>query len=1013
MPIVDRPNGNTFIPSTGMALPFVQTGFQIRTGFYITNSGNVGIDLCFNRNNDYIAFTFPSGLKESEVSSINIPRGQCKYIEFDYTAYMDIFSGPKGSSGPAYSGRYTTELDIFSQASTNRQTDPNGNIKMFITGTTSGAEPAIPTRFLVKTGLYSGDGVPITELSWQHPSGDYYSTQYKIEHTDNAPEVPEHSNWTGFHTFPIKSKYVSQDVDGEKVTNYVFATPTGVSHTQVGTTRNTGRHDGVSFTFNDSFWYRIRGEYRDVNLGSFNPETGNGGNSLIRATAWVYGSGVSNFNIAAHADVEGGLVSGAGSPTLDDPQLIVCKTGPKQAMKIRFNDFQTDINLKDSFDSELTKRGIVLADYTNNFTGVHFIVPKNFTVGSSSASTGPAIKTGDVINDSSPAETPSILILEEGSTVVGRGGTGGDGGFTSVKVGIENPTIPGGPIISIMDYDADIPSQPSTLGFGGSSAIQISNTTTTNFKIRAHYTSKILGGGGGGGGGDTFFLSHFLDWDKLAEIKNSIGASPEGVIRNVLVKDRSTSDGNTNLLIQSSQSASIKTFKGPTIAVSIVDNEIQINDIAGLHQGGVGGGGQGFGTSPGGKFLHSNVISESAKGSLKKEGELISQERKISPGGAGGAFGEKGGNAIINYGESSDSASFFTINDPKDQEGKNGGDAGLAVDGTTNTNYTSSNFRSKLLTIQPNALPDTVSNLLAWFDANNAGDITENDDSSAENGDEIKQWQARNDNSITLDQATSGNRPIFKTGITEFNGQSVVSFEPSSASDINYLTATGLTGSSKLISTMDGFEIFYMIHPFNLFSVDPENSNFKNFDNLSPYEQGFCQWSSIGEESQNISKFYSKNGELVDNMGVDGQQAVTFRDFTSRSAQPVFQPSAWVYHLSARKVSSILEYQLFNNGKIMHEVKMSGSEFSFIASPIIGASRIGVAGYNNVGFNGYISEIIIYKAKLTADERDIVTGYLLNKYLRTKTVTNTTQIYINSNRLEDTTNFAGFVSFST
>ena len=60
--VTSRGDGNNFIATTGMVLTGI-TGFGIRTGFYLTNSGSHPIEtsLGYNEGNTPGIFEFPSG----------------------------------------------------------------------------------------------------------------------------------------------------------------------------------------------------------------------------------------------------------------------------------------------------------------------------------------------------------------------------------------------------------------------------------------------------------------------------------------------------------------------------------------------------------------------------------------------------------------------------------------------------------------------------------------------------------------------------------------------------------------------------------------------------------------------------------------------------------------------------------------------------------------------------------------------------------------------------------------
>jgi len=1000
MALPQRSIGNSFIHSTGMDLGDVQTGFTVRTGFYFVNSGNAELLLSFSRNNDYAAFSFPSGID----APVPIGKGQCKYVEYDFTAIMDSASGPYGATGPAYSGMYDTILDMSAKTRGDGQQDPSGNISMYLTGGTTGIGPHHPYRFLAKTGLYSGNGAPINELRWQHPtsdSGNYYMTHYLTEISNRAPESPEHAEWTGFHSFLSESEYVSTDVDGYTLEYRKFLTPTGFSASQSGNVNSIGNFDGTYLAFGDCYWYRIRSEYADINSANYSTTTGGG--LINNVSDWIYASGTSDFNANVPLDVETGLRSGSSS---FDTTRIKSRTGPKSALEIYFYQGETDIDLETKFTAELTRRGLSLPDYTANFTGVQFILSKNYSVGASTNAN--AGITASQILDSNAAETPTVLILNENSSVYGKGGNGGGGGFSDISMNltaVNKPFVRVGGSISLKPGSAS-----SVVGSDASSAIEIPNDGVDLLEIRKHYSAKIYGGGGGGGGGDSLFVVNFIDFDKLAEwTRPSLSHQEPGLF---LVNKIDPLTGFWEMVIDYTPENNLADGKG---VLEEGSSDVKVSDLGGLHRAGAGGGGQGFGTSIGGIDIKDSFYSQGKRGTLNGPGlGVTTQDPKSSPGGGGGRFGEKGKSAAVKFGRTLND--FFSSNVSQvGREGKAGGAAGHAIDANANANFSVGEIRSKLITITPNSVaPDGISDLVAWFNSGAGGNVGGSDvleavsvDDAAENGDNVRRWLSRNDPAnIYLEQATAADQPVFFTGVTEFNGENAISFSPASGPNISHLEGVGIVGSGKVENSMESFEMFYVLHPTGLF----ENGDFRGL-NINKWEAGFHQWSTIGN-GQHISNFYSKEGKVIDNTGIDGLKRIIFDDFTTNGYIPLYQPSAWVYNISAKKIGSVLQYEIFNNGRLVHQTKVIGTSFSFLNTPLIGASRVGQAGLVNVGFNGRISEIVIYKKKLVAAERSSVTGYLLNKHLRILGSTGITD-YTLSNKADSVNNFAGFLLFNS
>ena len=92
--VTNRAQGNNYVGATGIEFA-VQTGFCIRTGFYITNSGSDTMLMSLSTTNNYEAFEFISGVNEEVVITL----GSTKLIPFNFKGIKDS-SGPSNASGP-------------------------------------------------------------------------------------------------------------------------------------------------------------------------------------------------------------------------------------------------------------------------------------------------------------------------------------------------------------------------------------------------------------------------------------------------------------------------------------------------------------------------------------------------------------------------------------------------------------------------------------------------------------------------------------------------------------------------------------------------------------------------------------------------------------------------------------------------------------------------------------------------------------------------------------------------
>ena len=189
--VTNRAQGNNYVGATGMEFA-VQTGFCIRTGFYITNSGSDTMLMSLSATNNYEAFEFISGINEEVV----ITPGSTKLIPFNFKGIKDP-SGPSNASGPEGTGNYTTYADLSFVSEADRIADTtrfnissqprDGIIRVRLTGYVTGYYgrddefiPAHPEKFLGITGLRMiGQGR--NQLQWVNPATGYYFEDYELE----------------------------------------------------------------------------------------------------------------------------------------------------------------------------------------------------------------------------------------------------------------------------------------------------------------------------------------------------------------------------------------------------------------------------------------------------------------------------------------------------------------------------------------------------------------------------------------------------------------------------------------------------------------------------------------------------------------------------------------------------------------------------------------------------------------------------------------------------------------
>ena len=1024
--VTSRGEGNDFIATTGMVLTGI-TGFGIRTGFYLTNSGSHPIETTVGYNDAATPtiFDFPSG------QHFTLLAGKSKFIPFEFVFVQDNISGPTTSNlstGPDVNGKYENFFTLSTVSQFDGQSDSEGSIRVNVTGQVTGFKqvvsgpaspewfttgPAHPSGFLVTTD-YGRNGKPECVLRWQHPSTGYYFKRYQVDYAGNIEDSSVSTgSWTGLTTFDInfeQKTYSGPSISGP-FTYEKYATNTGIAqlHTR-GTEPNPpspyGEYTVSDLGFDANYYFRIKSQYidRDDNISYESP--------------YVYGYPVDNFDVAiTDNDINYGLLSGNVAKAPD----IANATSSPQSLDIYFTKGQQDINLKTVFDDELTNRGATVNAFDNThadyaFTGVNFIVPEDTTVGSVTEGTA-GITTGGQLKYGS-TEIKSVLTLKARSRVYGAGGSGGDGGFTDINIGDlgSEAKLQYRNYFKITKGDA----MSSTDGGDGSPAIHINDTSIGEFRIRKHPESVIYGGGGGGGGGDPFFFPKAFTLDPTYLLANYFRNDNNQYDAYI----REGADGENKLVRRSrdaGEGTALAMVKNPTSSNESVSLTLKYSDILGTQLAGFGGGGQGFGISLGGTSLKSEQGSTTARfatGQGSSEGagygSLADMSIKLSPGANGGIFGEDGINGL----NANAGALFKTEPDEKPGVGGKGGEAIKIIAG--NSNY--SNLNSLL--DYPEALEPTTTNfpsLLAWFTSSDASKFNLTTSGSYKY---VDKWTSKNDANIYITFPWTGSsnnkKPLYIEAGTTTNSISYT--KPFNEKNIVFFGATGATAgklvglgnvSGKLEMDMDGFEIVYFLYPGAMIGDTPSQlalkwnkSAFRIFegnDNDNPLSGkffvdgtgtregrkagkgwGLHQW-TLGPSSLLYYTDQQKN-MISENTGLLNNKITYFSDFTNGKSPN----RAWMYSISASRHSGGITYEIFNDLNKVHSQVLPGLQrFKWFGEPIIGKnSGLEAANGNNVyaGWYGGISDIIVFKKSLVPDERAALFSYIANQKLRVPAV---------------------------
>jgi len=832
---IERIENTDFISNTGMKV-FAVTGQSIRTGFYLTNSGNVTLNTYIGYDSPYQVFDFPSGHSHNPV--ITAP-GSSSFIPFYFKGFNNNIIAPEVTTGPDSSGVFSATMTLSNKSNLDNTYDPSGLITFGITGYVTGFDsaptlthgsypyrgndgqtPNHPSRFLIQTGYYNVSGVPLNVLAWQHPATGHDLNRYSIQYTQDKSWVEvsgvsltdntsirniEGVAGTGFE---INRQYIqSFGYDFMNSAGYIetnFYTGILVPSSLAGADQipeglknlpdpqNTGIHQDSYFMHTNlpqgqDYYYRMRSEYVQSN---------NSSTSDIVGSMYVYASGTSDFNTAVSNQVSTGLSD--SSSEFSDSRTVI-PTSPAPAFKVYLDHASSNINLSGEFIKTLVDRGLVkqaggrdltigsnptaeqylaiasTGAYADNFSGVQFILQPEFVVGAEGGvypvgdpDAGmmiPAVRTGyqlltgvvnptDATSGGDPnlqkpiVETPSVLIMQSSSLIVGQGGKGGDGGLTEIKQ-TDQDIAAWGSYNQGEGRDAKYTlnlgygqERDSTAGEAAGDAIYVSHKSIDKFSIRKDYNAKIYGGGGGGGGGDRFLAEKIFAIKSEAKFNGgsstNIGASTftQGYGKgwhhqgkwNEAKRIKISDEGNIAVQLGSLFDDSTPADTKDLIPVG-GDGWVvfHASNFIGVHRGGAGGGGSSFRPVQGGTQLSLDSSNDyitdlsfgkygiAGKGNLRgtfKEGE------HHTFGGSGGDYGEPGG-----MGQTFNQKTMgipFILEDPS-KEGKVGGAGGKAIRViSTNANYTVSNYRGKLLAITPSLTPITdMTGLVGYFEAGN------------------------------------------------------------------------------------------------------------------------------------------------------------------------------------------------------------------------------------------------------------------------------------------------------
>lgn len=253
-------------------------------------------------------------------------------------------------------------------------------------------------------------------------------------------------------------------------------------------------------------------------------------------------------------------------------------------------------------------------------------------------------------------------------------------------------------------------------------------------------------------------------------------------------------------------------------------------------------------------------------------------------------------------------------------------------------------FCSPLLVAQtgPGGIGNTSSNAL-WLRAD-AGTST------TTNAAAVSSWGDGSGNANDVSQSTAVQQPTYRTNI--MNGYPSILFDNNSTSGQNDF----FSGADN--STLDN------TNGLTIFTVTRPNSNSGNARSI------VAKRTNVGVNQAYMFFYYTGNYMWTDIISNDNRFSTNPTAFTS--GNNYLHTLLYDGTLSAPNRSKV-----YLASSLLVTATESGSTIPDYASPlIIGATHVG----DNRAFDGYISEIIIFRVALTETQRIIVDNYLSAKY---------------------------------
>lgn len=234
------------------------------------------------------------------------------------------------------------------------------------------------------------------------------------------------------------------------------------------------------------------------------------------------------------------------------------------------------------------------------------------------------------------------------------------------------------------------------------------------------------------------------------------------------------------------------------------------------------------------------------------------------------------------------------------------------------------------------------SNNVLWIKANEGT-------SSTTDGNPISSWLDQSGNGVHLTQTTSNQQPVYRAAF--MNGQPAIEFDNvSSAGQNDFMTSP----DNSILDNTDGYS-FFSVTNMKALSGDAQTILSKRVN--------------VGNEHAFMFFFFTGGRLHVDLNNTDNR-------FNTGVATPASTNKIYDIFYDGT-LSSSARASVYDGENLLITATESNASIPDKASPLIlGSTHIG----DNRAFNGYMSEIILFRNKVNDAQRIIINNYLSAKY---------------------------------